>query len=111
MCVICFADLTPDDLYNVMESIADARAKWEFIGLALKIRRSDLDAIAMKQDVDERFKEMLKKWLTRIDPPPSWEGLVKALESRMVDHLQLARRIAIEHNIPLSGKDYYSWCS
>ena len=83
----------------VMNSTIDAKMEWDFIGLALGIHSAELDAIEAEYDsLNRRFKEMLKQWLKMASPPPTWEGLVKALQSKTVGHLQLAKSIAAEHN-------------
>ena len=89
-----------------MCSIAEAKTKWEFIGLSLKIDPEELEAIKYDccSKVDECFKEMLKVWLKKVTPPPSWEGLINALQSKMVSHSKLAESLAKEHNIQLQGR-------
>lgn len=93
-----------------MESIHDAKAKWEVIGIALGIGRNDIDIIRKHStNVNDYFREILEVWLKRIDPPPSWESLVRALRSPMVGHTKLAESIAVKHNIQLQqlpGKVY-----
>ncbi len=90
----------------VMKSLVDAKTKWEFLGLELEIPAEELESIKRTEcgNVDQCFLEMLKRWLRIINPSPSWEGLVKALRSRLVGHPNLAESIAAEHNIPLSGR-------
>ena len=49
------------------------------------------------QDVSDRMREMLASWLKRVDPPPTWEALVNALESCVIDEEQLARSLRSKH--------------
>ena len=37
-----------------------------------------------RHDVGSRFREMLHTWLKMVDPSPSWEGLIVALEKESV---------------------------
>ena len=55
----------------------------------------DLAAIKQrnKDDPDECFKDLLSCWLKQAKPRPTWEALVKALESQTVGHEQLAEAI------------------
>lgn len=97
--------LTVKDLNVVLTSSIDAKTKWDFIGLALGISPSELDAIEEEYDsIDRRFKNMLKKWLKMaVNPPPSWQGLVMALRSKTVGHDQLAKAIEKEYIIEAGG--------
>ena len=57
-----------------------------------------LDAIkANQRTTDECLTEMLKQWLTRDSPPPSWSGLVEALSSEPVGEKRLAREICSKY--------------
>ena len=66
-------------LHEFME--LDLAADWHSIGALL-----DLPAVALnlikKQNAKARdcMREMLEAWLKTIDPPPTWEGMVEAVE-------------------------------
>ncbi len=76
-----------------MKSLVEAKTKWEFLGLELEIPSEELDAIKKTEcgNFDQCLLEMLKRWLKMNNPSPSWEGLVKALQSPLVNHLKLAK--------------------
>ena len=67
-----------------------------------------LDGIAANfRMTNDCLREMLKQWLTRTSPPPSWSGLVEALSSEPVGEQELADEIhsqyCVPHNVTDSG--------
>ena len=96
------AQLSIDDLGDIYEEIFEAHPKWYFIGLRLKLSVNTLDGIEAQygSDLVKCFCEMLKKWLTRIDPPPTWKALNEALSSQSVDKAQLALKVMGNHCFP-----------
>ena len=77
--------------------MSDAKTKWFDLGFQLHIKEVDLDVIKMENDGDVQacFRKMLSTWLKMIDPPPSWEGLLTALEHHSVKRGDLAVRIRL----------------
>ena len=57
-------------------------AKWEEIGTSLRLESGLLEIIKKDNPSDCRacLREVLKEWLKRIDPPPSWVAIIKAVE-------------------------------
>lgn len=97
-------ELNASNLRRVQTLLRDARNEWYNLGLQLGVHHSTLDGI--KKDyssVKERYTEMLKEWLKMIKPPPSWEGLVRALSQPLVGRADIALKISKEHNIFLPG--------
>ena len=84
-----------DDLKDVQEELIDVSNKWYNIGLQLNLQPGDLDNIKLTEHVDVRscLCEMLKSWLKRVHPSPTWQLLVKALSSRSVSEADLAKRM------------------
>ena len=80
-----------NDLPEVFTSVFDARAKWQDLGLVLKIDAASLDAIEMDnpRNVQGCLRCLLKIWLRRAQPKPSWEALAEALRSPLVDEEHL----------------------
>ena len=104
--------LSIDDLGDVHEEIFEARPKWYFIGLRLKLPVDILDGIEAQygSDLVKCFCEMLKKWLTRVDPPPTWKAMSEALSSQSVDKAQLALKVTRNHCLPenpLQGMQFF----
>ena len=72
----------------------DARSRWFDLGFQLDIKYTMLEVIKKDHsDVNSCFREMLSTWLKMIDPPPSWEGLMTALEHDSVKCGDLAESI------------------
>lgn len=83
------------NLLEIEQELWEARKEWKEIGLALKILKSDLDVIdkEKKDNIKGQFEEMIFKWLTSNDQPPTWTILCEALESPTVGHKRLAASI------------------
>ena len=88
-------DLVTDNLKKVCDLVSDAKPKWYELGFQLEIKEVDLDIIKMENsnDVQACFRKMLSAWLRMIGPPPSWEGLLTALEHDSVKCGDLAERV------------------
>ena len=84
-----------DDLKDVQEELIDVSNKWYNIGLQLNLQPGVLDNIKLTEHADARscLCEMLKSWLKRVHPLPTWQLLVKALSSRSVSEADLAKRM------------------
>ena len=86
--------LVHDNLKKVCDLVWDARSRWCDLGFQLDIKLNDLKVIEKDcNDVNSCFREMLSTWLRMIDPPPSWEGLMTALEHDSVKCGDLAESI------------------
>ena len=76
----------------------DVSDKWFNLGLNLKLHMGTLKHIQKQYpDPSEALREMLFNWLKKVDPPPTWEGLACALESRTVGEPRLAEQLRTEH--------------
>ena len=97
--ITLFSDpLSPNDLRCVRAAIYSIHHKWYNIGLELNIHFTALDAIETNHRLtDKCLTEMLKQWLTRDSPPPSWSCLVEALSSEPVEEKRLARDIQTKY--------------
>ena len=72
----------------------DARSRWFDLGFQLEIEYTELEVIKMSNsDAYACFRKMLSTWLKMIDPPPSWECLMTALEHDSVKCGDLAESI------------------
>ena len=87
-------ELRLDDLSTVLEELHEARTKWYCIGLKLKVPVDTLDSIKAQSDnPSECLLQALKHWLKMVDPKPTWQVLVDALRSHLVEEHQLANTI------------------
>lgn len=78
--------LSLDSLGELLEAIYSANLKWYNLGLRLGLQVPVLDAIGTRfpQDPETCLREMLREWLKRGSPTPSWKELVDALMSTAV---------------------------
>lgn len=67
------------DLFRLLLPLA---GEWQNIGVLLNIPDGSLDNIREANHHQPRdcLREMIKIWLAMIDPEPTWESLVKAVE-------------------------------
>ena len=91
LCTSAGTTLDIDSLWDVLNELYDARSKWKMIGLGLRLRHSDLDAIS--GSLLECLQSSLSKWLKGIDPPPTWEALVAVLRSPVVGEEKKAQEL------------------
>ena len=83
-----------NDLSCVQEKLLDVSHKWFDIGLTLKLRVGTLERLRNQYpDISTCLREMLLEWLKKVDPPPTWERLAHALESRVVGEPRLAEQL------------------
>ena len=109
MSFLCAGILTTKYLGTVQAALWDARPKWYNIGIQLGIDVTDLDVIRDRnmKNADECITEMLVNWLRNASYPPTWDYIVKALQSPTINLPQIAE--TIEHNYlssdPQEGED------
>ena len=90
--------LSLDDLSTVLKELHEARTKWYYIGLELKVPVGTLESIeAQSNDPKKCLLEALKHWLKTVDLKPTWQALVDALRSCLVEENQLANRLEEMH--------------
>ncbi|XP_019864473.1 PREDICTED: uncharacterized protein LOC109593815 [Amphimedon queenslandica] len=84
-----------DDVADIVEAVFHVN-NWEDLGLALRIKPPDLEAIKNdNRNTSSCRREMIKKWLTM--GIGSWKALCIALAKEHVGHINLAKRIAESH--------------
>ena len=92
--------LTSNDLAKVLKALWEARSKWYNLGLELGISPGSLDAI--KRDnihiSGDCFSAMLREWLMRDEPPPTWHSLSNALRSPTVKMRELIKELPYGHD-------------
>jgi len=92
-CIYSFVSIvfTNDDLKSLVERLHPVRAKWYDIGLQLGLRSGDLDAINKDNpsDCSASCREMLKQWLTGVNPCPTLKALCDALQTDTVGESRL----------------------
>ena len=67
-----------DLMTELLNTVSD---KWENIGILLGIEPGKLDTIKAAESLPQNcLREMLKIWLKRVSPPPSWTAIADAVD-------------------------------
>ena len=88
---------TLQDLLKQLYSTASD--SWEDIGILLGIDSRALDTIKATENSKSQscLREMLKVWLKRVNPPPSWSAIADAVEFMGDEYL--ANRLRTEYHV------------
>ena len=82
----------------VLDELLDVSHKWFNLGLKLQLSVGILERVRDQySDPSTSLREMLLHWLKKVDPPPTWEGLACALESRTVGEPRLAEQLRTKY--------------
>ena len=86
-----------DDFLTLLMPIlcrSSVPSKWKLFGVLLKVPPSSLDNIEAKHphNPQQGLMEMLELWQKRVNPPPSWDIVIEALQD--LDEEQLATKLA-----------------
>ena len=73
---------TPTLQLLLRELLSKVASKWENIGVLLNVDDGRLSNIKVDNHGESRdcLREMLRIWLKKVDPPPSWNDIIEALE-------------------------------
>ena len=89
--------LSIDDNVEVLVALHDARAKWRPIGLCIRVKKGDLDAIESEQgNAQRKLESVVNKWLENGENC-TWSAIAAALRSVLVGEPELARKIERDH--------------
>ena len=89
--------LTTDDLAKVRRLTFNACTEWYSFGLELGLSPTTLDIIQKDfKTTKDRFTDMLKRWLSMTNPPPTWERLIEALSENIVGLPDVAEQVKKE---------------
>ena len=104
-CSALFLDayITEPNLKALLHELHPVRASWYNIGLELDIPHTEMDCFKQNHsDQLDLMCEMLKHWLkTAVDPPPSWEAVVKALKSPLVNEMSVVAKLESKYCTPI----------
>ena len=82
-----------DDFFTVHEYLLDAKVKWYYIGMGLKVNTEDLDAIeATRANMDDCLLKMIKIWLQKGNNK-TWQTVITALETKAVGRPDVAEKL------------------
>ena len=98
----CFL-FTVLNLKVLLNALHPVRTSWYNIGLELDIPYTELDCFKrMYSDPTDLMCEMLKYWLkTATDPCPTWEAVVAALRSPIVNAKHIAEQLETKYCAPV----------
>ena len=98
-----FLACTEPSLKALLNELHPVCASWYKIGLQLDIPHATLDCFKQNySDQSDLMCEMLKHWLdTAVDPPPTWEAVVTALRSPIVDKKNIAEQLESKYCAPI----------
>ena len=83
-----------EDLKSLHSELHPVSDKWFSLGVQLHVPIGTLRCIRNDiRTVAECLLEMLTVWLKQINPPPTWNNLIKALESPPVGEGLLAQQL------------------
>ena len=90
---------TVSNLRILLNALHPVRASWYNIGLQLNIPHTELDCFKKNfSDLSDSMREMLKHWLdTAVEPRPTWEAVVTALKSPVVDKWFVANELELKY--------------
>ena len=86
-------------LQDLLKELYRSASGWENIGILLGIDSKTLDSIkATEKSTSENcLREMLKVWIKKVSPPPSWSAIAEALE--VVGDEHLASQIRTKYHV------------
>ena len=94
-----FIAVKPELKDLIKELLTKASDKWENIGILLGIEPGVLDAIKVAENQPQNcLREMLKTWLKRVSPPPSWAAIAEAID--LLGDQSLADHLRIKYQVP-----------
>jgi len=93
-------------LKALLNELHPVRASWYNIGVQLDIPHTTLDCFKQSySDPLDLMREMLKCWLdTAVDPCPTWEVVIAALRSPIVDKKSVAEQLESKYCKPVGQK-------
>ena len=99
--LIWLSELAPELKDVLRELYTKAADKWEDLGIFLGIDPGELAAIKSSANNQSQscLREMLKIWLNKVDPAPTWKAMVKAIED--LGDLKLASELKKKYSVAL----------
>ena len=85
------------ELTVLLRELLKAANEWEYIGILLHIEQRQLMQIKLDNAGDSAacLREMLKVWLSRVAPHPSWSAMADALD--ILKHWVIATRLRVHY--------------
>lgn len=77
--------LTAEDLQDVLSELEPVKAQWNNLGLGLRLKRTDLEAIdSDHRNSLARLRAVLEIWLDTVEPRPTWRAIIQVLRSPLM---------------------------
>ena len=86
----------------MLTEILDAKTKAHYLGLQLGLPAAKVDGICEQYDnlhLQDRLSQVIKEYLKKVDPHPTWKAVAVALRNPTVDLPYLAERIENKYNL------------
>ena len=74
------------DFADVVDLLADIKYEWEKIGIALKVKESDLGELRQKEDCTIKLIGVIRSWQNTMPTEITWKVVIAAIEGRIVNH-------------------------
>ena len=84
--------LTKNDIKIIRKEVLPAAAKYYDLGIELGLDPDYLNTLTSKSD-EENLHELLVRWLSGVDPEPTWKAMCDALHNPAIKHELLAEEI------------------
>ena len=88
------------ELKDILRELFTNAAEWMNIGVFLGIEIGKLDTIGTAENHKPQncLREMLRIWLNRVSPPPSWAAIAEAVE--LLGDQKLADQLRTKYHVP-----------
>ena len=82
------------DKIDVLLLLANLRARWKTIGLALRVGSDTLDGLSQSlQPNTDKLADVIGAWISTKPSPVTWETLIDAIEGPLLQHKAKADEI------------------
>lgn len=94
---VASAECAKPKLNNLLHELKYVASDWEDLGIQLEIKDGKLKQIRLNNPGDCKacLREMMRSWLSRVNPLPSWHSIVKALDR--VEHEDIAQHLRVTY--------------
>ena len=96
--------LTVNDLPRVTQELLPVAERWKAIGCALQLDMTEFEDEMQQLHVtsrstDDYLSEMLREWLNRVSPKPTWSSIIHVLRRSTVGGKNLAMHLESKYCI------------
>ena len=85
----------------MLNLLADISARWNTIGLALRVDSNTLDGLKESSHKNHvKLDNVIETWISTQSSPVTWETLILAIEGPLVNHKDKANKIRDHLGLP-----------